>query len=72
MFRSTLLTTLLSLPILSTCSNNLLNPSKVFYFDQLPSEAYDGDPDLTTYKDIIHVRKDINYLDTESGPNLVC
>lgn len=72
MFRPTLLTTLLTLPIVSISAHNILTPSKVFFFDQLPSEAYDGDPDLTTYKDILYVRKDISYLDIESGPNLTC
>lgn len=72
MFRPNLLTGLLTLPIISISAHNILTPSRVFYFDQLPAEAYDGDPDLTTYKDIIYMRKDINYLDIESGPNLTC
>lgn len=72
MFHSTLLSALLTLPIISISAHNILNPSKVFYFDQLPSEAYDDDPDLTTYKDILYIRKDISYFDIESGPNLTC
>ena len=72
MFLQGLRTTLLALHILPAFTHNILTPSKVFYFDQLPSEAYDGDPDLTAYKDIIYVRKDINYLDPQSGPSLAC
>ena len=67
-----LLATALTLPILSVLSHNILNPSLVFYFDQLPSEAYEGDPDITANKDIIYIRKDINYFDPQDGPSLAC
>lgn len=72
MFRPNLLSALLTFHIFSISAHNILTPSRVFFFDQLPPEAYDGDPDLTTYKDIIYIRKDINYLDIENGPNITC
>ncbi len=72
MFLHVLSVAFLTIPILPTSTHDILHPSKVFYFDQVPSAAYAGDPDLAACKDIIYVRKDINYLDPASGPNLTC
>ena len=72
MFAQAVLTTALTLPILSTCTHNLLNPADAFYFDQLPGDAYDNDPTVAKYKENIYIRKDINYLDPENGPSLTC
>ena len=85
MYRQALLTTLLALPIFSTAvedlltltkaarvDHNLVNPSSVIFLDQLPSEAYDNDPDLTAYKNVVYIRKDIEVLDQANGPKLTC
>ena len=50
----------------------LLSPSLVFYFDQIPTEVYDDDPDVVAHKDVVYIRKDIHQLDPEDGPSLTC
>ena len=72
MFSQAVFTAALTLPILSTCTHNILNPSDAFFFDQLPGDAYDNDPTVAKYKEKIYLRKDINYLDPEDGPYLTC
>ena len=59
MFFQPVLAIALTLPVLSTCTHNIVNTSDVTYCDQLASDAYDNDPLLGEYKDSIYVRKDI-------------
>ena len=66
------LVTALSFPILSTCTHTITDKSDVFYFDQVPADAYNNEPTIAGYKDRIFVRKDISYLDPKKGPKLVC
>ena len=72
MFFRPVLATVLTLPILSTCTHNLVDTSDVTYFDQLPPDAYDNDPLLGENKGSIYVRNDISYLDPKNGPHLTC
>ena len=68
----TLRITLLATLVLPTFTRSILTPSKVFYYDQLPSDAYSGDPDVAANKERIYVRKDINLLDPQNGPSITC
>ena len=72
MFTQAILTALVALPVLPVLANEFQKTSYVYYYDELPASAYEGDAYVSAYRDIIYLRKDIHYLDPEDGPELSC
>ena len=72
MLSQTILTALVTLPIFLTRSEDNYNASLVTYYNQLPSEIYDDDAEISAIKDVLYIRNDINILDPKNGPDLAC